>query len=108
MAVTRAQRRMSSVSTGQLAIEDPPDKDDLDAWEDAQRGAAPRGDDSVVLEPGDASALALLTLLYTLQGVPMGLASSITFLLQEKGASYAAQGARFGTQRGLLIYGVVF
>ena len=31
--------------------------------------------------------LVLLLLLYTLQGVPMGLSASISFLLQEKGAS---------------------
>ena len=42
---------------------------------------------------GDYGNLALLLLLYTLQGVPMGLANSVTFVLQERGASYAAQGA---------------
>lgn len=35
----------------------------------------------------DAKSLVLLLLLYTLQGVPMGLSASISFLLQEKGAS---------------------
>ena len=43
---------------------------------------------------GDRGALALLLLLYTLQGVPMGLASSVSFVLQERGGSYADQGAR--------------
>ena len=42
---------------------------------------------------GDRGALALLLLLYTLQGVPMGLASSVSFVLQERGGSYADQGA---------------
>jgi hypothetical protein len=42
---------------------------------------------------GDRANLALLLLLYTLQGVPMGLANSVTAVLQERGASYAAQGA---------------
>jgi len=35
----------------------------------------------------DAKSLLLLLLLYTLQGVPMGLSASISFLLQERGAS---------------------
>lgn len=42
---------------------------------------------------GDRGSLALLLLLYTLQGVPMGLASSVSFVLQERGGSYADQGA---------------
>jgi hypothetical protein len=42
---------------------------------------------------GDRGNLALLLLLYTLQGVPMGLANSVTAVLAERGASYAAQGA---------------
>lgn len=42
---------------------------------------------------GDRASLALLLLLYTLQGVPMGLASSVSFALQERGGSYADQGA---------------
>jgi hypothetical protein len=71
-----------------FAVEDPPDGDDSGAADDAHDG----DDDKLVLLPGDASALALLALLYTLQGVPMGLASSLTFLLQDKGVSYAAQG----------------
>jgi PAT family acetyl-CoA transporter-like MFS transporter 1 len=40
---------------------------------------------------GDGASIALLLLLYTLQGVPMGLASSIPLLLQERGASYTDQ-----------------
>lgn len=63
-------------------------------------GASPR---PVVAPPADAGAprldlrgdrrsLALLLLLYTLQGVPMGLAASVSFLLHERGASLAAQG----------------
>ena len=90
MAVTRAQRRMAGggvAGAHAFAVEDPPDADDSGADDDARDG-----DDKLVLLPGDASALALLTLLYTLQGVPMGLASTLTFLLQDKGVSYAAQG----------------
>lgn len=41
---------------------------------------------------GDYGSVALLLLLYTLQGVPMGLSASVSFILQEKGASYAEQG----------------
>jgi PAT family acetyl-CoA transporter-like MFS transporter 1 len=40
---------------------------------------------------GDFQSILLLFLLYTLQGVPMGLASSIPLLLQERGASYTDQ-----------------
>ena len=40
---------------------------------------------------GDGHSISLLLLLYTLQGVPMGLASSIPLLLQERGASYTDQ-----------------
>eukprot|EP01147_Barroeca_monosierra_P001535 gene1535-4685_t len=35
--------------------------------------------------------LALLVVLYTLQGIPMGLAASIPLLLQERKANYGAQ-----------------
>ena len=41
---------------------------------------------------GDYGSIALLLLLYTLQGVPMGLSASVGFILQEKGASYAELG----------------
>jgi PAT family acetyl-CoA transporter-like MFS transporter 1 len=40
---------------------------------------------------GDYANIALLLLLYTLQGVPMGLAASVPLLLQERGASYSQQ-----------------
>lgn len=46
----------------------------------------------VDLEDGEAESLSLLLLLYTLQGVPMGISASVSFILQEKGASYAEQG----------------
>ena len=52
---------------------------------------------------GDRGSLALLLLLYTLQGVPMGLASSVSFVLQERGGSYADQGARALRRRGRAI-----
>lgn len=35
-------------------------------------------------DSGDWSSMLLLLLLYTLQGIPMGLSSSIPFILQEK------------------------
>ena len=41
--------------------------------------------------PSDAASLALLLLLYTLQGIPMGLSGSIPFLLQSK-ISWTQQG----------------
>lgn len=41
----------------------------------------------------DFRAVCLLLVLYTLQGVPMGLSSSVGFILQERGATYAEQGA---------------
>ena len=40
----------------------------------------------------DYGSVALLLLLYTLKGVPMGLSASVSFILQEKGATYAEQG----------------
>ena len=39
----------------------------------------------------DIPSLLLLLLLYTLQGVPMGLAGSIPYILSEKGSSYTEQ-----------------
>jgi PAT family acetyl-CoA transporter-like MFS transporter 1 len=33
------------------------------------------------LAPGDAGSIALLLVLYTLQGIPMGLSASVPFLL---------------------------
>lgn len=44
------------------------------------------------LGASDFKAVCLLLLLYTLQGVPMGLSSSVGFILQERGATYAEQG----------------
>jgi len=41
---------------------------------------------------GDKLNICLLLLLYTLQGVPMGLSSTVAFSLTEKGASFADQG----------------
>eukprot|EP00960_Hanusia_phi_P050129 760014-Hanusia_phi.AAC.2 len=40
---------------------------------------------------GDIENILLLLLLYTLQGVPMGLAASVPLLLQERGATYSQQ-----------------
>src|SRR4051812_27162537 len=44
---------------------------------------------------GEWGNLLLLTGLYTLQGIPMGLASSVPLFLQARGASFADQ-ATFG------------
>lgn len=44
---------------------------------------------------GDYGSLGLLLVLYTLQGVPMGLADSVSLLLREKHVSYKNQGERF-------------
>ena len=41
---------------------------------------------------GDRLNICLLLLLYTLQGVPMGLSSTVAFSLTEKGASFSDQG----------------
>ena len=45
---------------------------------------------------GDALAICLLLLLYTLQGIPMGLSGSVPFLMQARGVGMAEQ-ARFST-----------
>jgi len=45
---------------------------------------------------GDWGAIGLLMLLYTLQGIPMGLSGSIPFLMQAKGVSMGEQ-AQFST-----------
>lgn len=59
------------------------DDSDSDNAKGSRRGGGLRG---------DYGSIALLLLLYTLQGVPMGLSASVSFILQEKGASYAEQG----------------
>lgn len=53
-------------------------------------------DDVWKREPGlrkhkDVGSAAILLFLYTLQGVPMGLAGSIPLLLQSQGATYTDQ-----------------
>ena len=40
---------------------------------------------------GDWAAIGLLMLLYTLQGIPMGLSGSVPFLMQAKGISMTDQ-----------------
>ena len=40
----------------------------------------------------DFGSIALLLLLYVLQGVPMGISASVSFILQEKGATLSEQG----------------
>lgn len=41
--------------------------------------------------PSDISSISLLVLLYVLQGIPLGLAGSIPYLLQSRNISYADQ-----------------
>jgi len=50
------------------------------------RGPATRAYES------DVKAVALLLLLYTLQGVPMGLSASLAFMMHDRGGTYAEQG----------------
>ena len=89
---TRAARQRRSAATP-LA-----DETGRDGADDAP-GAAGDGDDGAgaaaagISLRGDRRNLALLLLLYTLQGVPMGLANSVTFVMQERGVSLASQGA---------------
>ena len=68
---------------------------------DGGRGQGPGDDDKLGKQAqsaglwtdlrGDYGSVALLLLLYTLQGVPMGLAASVPLLLQERGAKYMQQ-----------------
>ena len=58
--------------------------------EEAGRKPSRPADDGVGLE-GDWANIFVLLLLYTLQGIPMGLASSVPLILQEKGATYMQQ-----------------
>jgi len=53
--------------------------------------AAPEKASSTDSSRGDWAAIGLLMLLYTLQGVPMGLGGSIPFLMQAKGISLTEQ-----------------
>lgn len=55
-------------------------------------GGTPREDPDAELGlSGDYLNLVLLLVLYTLQGIPMGLAGSIPYILAEKGADYTEQ-----------------
>ena len=64
------------------------------------RATTPRGDEAAAttgdgyfgLGRNDFRSVCLLLVLYTLQGVPMGLSASVGFILQERGATYAEQG----------------
>lgn len=87
--LTRAQRRSLGPDADKMLL---PDEEQPGSRDGARhRQQAPAGLDL----RGDRRSLALLLLLYTLQGVPMGLAASVTFLLQEKGVTYSGQGACF-------------
>ena len=48
------------------------------------------GHQHVPFKAQDRISIAVLILLYTLQGIPMGLSGSIPLILKEKGASYEA------------------
>jgi hypothetical protein len=90
------RQRRASPSRDAADLEGPSADGALGAPEGApdtcKRDADGGGAEGISLK-GDRANLALLLLLYTLQGVPMGLASSITSVLQERGASFADQGA---------------
>lgn len=64
------------------------ESDDDDEYADAGKKSL-TGSPSLA---GDYSSIALLLLLYTLQGIPLGLSESVSYLLQEKGISYEEQG----------------
>lgn len=61
------------------------------AWRSPAPGSADDADGHGL--KGDYASLALLMVLYTLQGVPMGLADSVSLLLREKHVTYKDQGA---------------
>ena len=62
-----------------------PSADEKSASEYPDSSDSPRGLD------GDRSNIALLILLYVLQGIPLGLAGSIPYLLQSRQVSYTEQ-----------------
>ena len=86
---TRAGARRRAVNAQGEAIE--PERGDREAAAVEEENEA----DEKPSLAGDWANLGLLLLLYTLQGVPMGLASSVTLILQEKSVSYRDQGAYF-------------
>ena len=51
----------------------------------------PNSNDACLGLAGDKSSVALLMLLYVLQGIPLGLAGSIPYLLQSRQVSYTEQ-----------------
>jgi PAT family acetyl-CoA transporter-like MFS transporter 1 len=87
MAVTRS--RTGRIPTRRITHDD--DRAPLSHDGDQKRGVSSSSTSSSSLK-GDRGSIALLLLLYTLQGVPMGLSASVSFILQEKGATYAEQG----------------
>jgi hypothetical protein len=55
---------------------------------------------SLHLAPGDMSSIALLLILYTLQGIPMGLSASVPFLLTVRREGGGREGRRGGRSPG--------
>ncbi len=87
------KRRTSPIPTrrGRRSSSPAPIEDDIES----PKALAPdeaNGDSVPVGWRQDIGAISLLMLLYTLQGVPMGLASAVPFLMQNKGVSDAEQG----------------
>lgn len=56
-----------------------------------QRKTRKQPDDENQSVDGDKANIALLVFLYTLQGIPLGLASALPMILQNKGVQYKDQ-----------------
>ena len=82
--ITRSRRSMSSSELS-------PGLEEAELGGGKSRRRRPADEDLPLSLAGDKGSLLLLLLLYTLQGVPMGLAATVTLLLQERGASYDQQ-----------------
>ena len=84
----RRSQRLASQSSEQLI------RQSSQVSESTQKSSRKKKEDSPknLDLTGDRLNICLLLLLYTLQGVPMGLSSTVAFSLTEKGASFADQG----------------
>lgn len=65
---------------------------------DVPKGAMRKSEEDLGLK-GDYLNVALLLLLYTLQGVPMGLSRTLDLILQEKSVSFEKQGRNILSKR---------
>ena len=84
----RRSQRLASQSSEQLI------RQSSQVSESTQKSSRKKKEDSPknLDLTGERLNICLLLLLYTLQGVPMGLSSTVAFSLTEKGASFADQG----------------